>query len=53
MVAWLIHAARVSGVPGGDLRRAGRVLARHAAFMGGAYVLTLALTLPLSMFVKE
>lgn len=53
MAAWLIRAARVSGGQGRELRRTSRSLARHAVFMGGAYVVTLALTLPLSMLVKR
>ena len=53
MALWLTRAARVSGGHRRELGRASRALARHAAFTGGAYVVTLALTLPLSMLVRR
>src|SRR6266540_3842398 len=53
VAAWFIRAARISGGQGRELRRTSRSVARHAVFMGGAYVVTLALTLPLSMLVKR
>lgn len=48
MTGWLLRTASAAG-----LRGAGRVLARQAVVMGGVYVVTLALTLPLGMLVKR
>ena len=53
MLLWLARVARPYGFTRDGIRRAGRVLGRHALIMGLIYVATLALTMGASLVFQR